>query len=277
MMKLNKGEILSSQKIKESIFLLKEDFFEKGFHDVEIIYNSENSSIINRKKIIFTINPGDKTKIKNISIFINNKKLDTEKGIKSLNNFFKSNVLINKTNIIKNLGEIKVWKWYSPWKGNYSQEKLDLMEETLSSYYKSNGYLDFSIKNYEVNSKNNELTLDISLGEKYYINDISFVGNYIFNDSTLNAILDINPGASFNGYLFEMSNLNLTTLYRDKGYLFSEIIPSFIDANLHMNYNYRENISFKIMLNNLLGKTYNRWANYPVVGFNGMAGIQFSF
>jgi outer membrane receptor protein involved in Fe transport len=57
----------------------------------------------------------------------------------------------------------------------------------------------------------------------------------------------------------------------------SEIIPSFIDANLHMNYNYRENISFKIMLNNLLGKTYNRWANYPVVGFNGMAGIQFSF
>ena len=56
-----------------------------------------------------------------------------------------------------------------------------------------------------------------------------------------------------------------------------ENIPSFIDANLHINYKYRENISFKIMLNNLLGKTYNRWSNYPVVGFNGMAGIHFSF
>jgi len=40
MMKLNKGEILSSQKIKEAIFLLKEHFFEKGFHDIKNIYNS---------------------------------------------------------------------------------------------------------------------------------------------------------------------------------------------------------------------------------------------
>ena len=69
MMKLNKGEILSSQKIKEAISLLKEDFFEKGFHNVEIIYNSENSSILNHKKILFTINHGKKTKIKNVSIF----------------------------------------------------------------------------------------------------------------------------------------------------------------------------------------------------------------
>ena len=93
LMKLNKGEILSSQKIKEAIFLLKEDFFEKGFHDVEIIYNSNNSSIANRKKISFTINPGNKTKIKKISIFINNKKLDSERGIALLNNFFKSDIL----------------------------------------------------------------------------------------------------------------------------------------------------------------------------------------
>jgi len=249
MMKLNKGEILSSQKIKEAIFFLKEDFFEKGYHDIEIIYNSENSSIINHKNITFTINPGDKTKIKNISIFINNKKLDSKKRMESLNNFFKSSDIINKRNIIKNLGEIKVWKWYNPWKGSYSQEKLDLMQETLSSYYKSIGYLDFSVNNYEINSKNNELILDISLGEIYYINDISFIGNYIFNDSTINAILDITPGTSFNGYLFEMSNMNLTTLYRDKGYLFSEIIPSFIpitNDSLNIIFSFNENSIVKV-------------------------------
>ena len=78
----------------------------------------------------------------------------------------------------------------------------------------------------------------------------------------------ININSALN-YWGSMNNLSYNNVY--------ETLPSFIDANLHVNYHYRENISFKIMLNNLLGNTYNRWSNYPVVGFNGMAGIQFSF
>lgn len=56
-----------------------------------------------------------------------------------------------------------------------------------------------------------------------------------------------------------------------------EKIEGFIDASINANYIYRENISFVISLNNLLGKTYNRWANYPVLGFNALVGVHFSF
>lgn len=56
-----------------------------------------------------------------------------------------------------------------------------------------------------------------------------------------------------------------------------EEVNGFFDANLHLEYKYRDQIYFKIMLNNLLGKTYNRWANYPLLGFNAMVGVQFSF
>jgi hypothetical protein len=50
-----------------------------------------------------------------------------------------------------------------------------------------------------------------------------------------------------------------------------------VDANLSLEYIFNKKFSFFGYLNNLAHQKYQRWANYPVFGINGIVGAKFSF
>ena len=249
--KLEPGISLTDQKINQAINLLNENFIERNFHDIEISYklvDSDGNKL--EKNILFNINSGKKSRIHDIKIFVDNKELNNlniEDLIKSRLN---RNVEINKNNILKNLADIDIWKWYTPWKGKYDANKLDQMTSSLTQYYNYNGYLDFDIESYKfIKSKNifnkskKVLVININPGNKYYIDKINFTGNYIFTDSLLKSRYTISPGDVFDGIKFDISNMSINNLYRDKGYLFSQINPSVIPINdslLNINININE-------------------------------------
>lgn len=249
--KLEPGISLTDQKINQAINLLNENFIERNFHDIEISYklvDSDGDKL--EKNILFNINSGKKSRIHDIKIFVDNKELNNlniEDLIKSRLN---RNVEINKNNILKNLADIDIWKWYTPWKGKYNTNKLDQMISSLTQYYNYNGYLDFDIESYKfIKSKNifnkskKVLVININPGNKYYIDKINFTGNYIFTDSLLKSRYTISPGDIFDGIKFDISNMSINNLYRDKGYLFSQINPSVIPKNdslLNINININE-------------------------------------
>lgn len=249
--KLEPGISLTDQKINQAINLLNENFIERNFHDIEISYklvDLDGDKL--EKNILFNINSGKKSRIHDIKIFVDNKELNNlniEELIKSRLN---RNVDINKNNILKNLADIDIWKWYTPWKGKYNTNKLDQMISSLTQYYNYNGYLDFDIESYKfIKSKNifnkskKVLVININPGNKYYIDKINFTGNYIFTDSLLKSRYTISPGDVFDGIKFDISNMSINNLYRDKGYLFSQINPSVIPKNdslLNINININE-------------------------------------
>ena len=249
--KLEPGISLTDQKINQAINLLNENFIERNFHDIEISYklvDSDGDKL--EKNILFNINSGKKSRIHDIKIFVDNKELNNlniEDLIKSRLN---RSVEINKNNILKNLADIDIWKWYTPWKGKYNTNKLDQMISSLTQYYNYNGYLDFDIESYKfIKSKNifnkskKVLVININPGNKYYIDKINFTGNYIFTDSLLKSRYTISPGDIFDGIKFDISNMSINNLYRDKGYLFSQINPSVIPKNdslLNINININE-------------------------------------
>ncbi|OUT37964.1 MAG: outer membrane protein assembly factor BamA [bacterium TMED6] len=249
--KLEPGISLTDQKINQAINLLNENFIERNFHDIEISYklvDLDGDKL--EKNILFNINSGKKSRIHDIKIFVDNKELNNlniEDLIKSRLN---RNVDINKNNILKNLADIDIWKWYTPWKGKYNTNKLDQMISSLTQYYNYNGYLDFDIESYKfIKSKNifnkskKVLVININPGNKYYIDKINFTGNYIFTDSLLKSRYTISPGDVFDGIKFDISNMSINNLYRDKGYLFSQINPSVIPKNdslLNINININE-------------------------------------
>ena len=248
LIKIKKGDILTGQKLKECIYVLNQDFIDRSFHDVRIDYKLEDTKNLNLKNLIINISPGRKSKIKKISITMNGKNLNSKNFLQYIKQFiFNDSQKIFKNEVIKSLNDIKQWKWYTPWKGKYDLKKLDDMELNLSSYFKSLGYLDFKLKKYSID--NNELKIDFNTGKKYKINKISFDGNFIFKDSTLKSSMLIDEGDTYNGQSFEVSNINLNTLYRDKGYLFAEIIPSMIPSDnnkLSINFNISEKSVAKI-------------------------------
>ena len=132
------------------------------------------------------------------------------------------------------------------------------MNSTLISYYRNEGYLDFDILEYAIINKN-ILLIKITSGDKYYINNIDFSGNYIFKDSIIISNIDFNKGDFYNGIKFDMSTLKLNNLYRDKGYLFSLIIPSFIPiAKDSLNINLDINEKSKVKVNKIIIKGNDR-------------------
>ena len=248
---LEPGTALSNQRINNALNLIKEDFINRNFHDVTISYKLiDIGPDINKKNIVFNINAGQKSKIHDIQIIVNDQVLDNMNVIALIQNRVNKKNDIIKNDIIKNLADINVWKWYTPWRGNYNADKLEEMISSLTNYYKYSGYLDFNISSYYFNKSKklfnkdkNTLVLDINSGKKYSVKNINVVGNYIFNDSTIKSRFLIKSGDVFDGMKFDISNMNLNNLYRDKGYLFSQITPSVIplnDSELNINININE-------------------------------------
>jgi len=54
-------------------------------------------------------------------------------------------------------------------------------------------------------------------------------------------------------------------------------LPAQIHANLGIHYNYTQNISAYVQLNNLTNSKQDMWRDYREVGFNGLFGLNYSF
>lgn len=58
-------------------------------------------------------------------------------------------------------------------------------------------------------------------------------------------------------------------------YIFT--LKPFVDANLGFEYRYNKKLSAFVNFNNLAGKKYLQWSNYPVQSFQVLGGVTFSF
>ena len=119
----------------------------------------------------------------------------------------------------------------------FIKDKYEEDKKSLISYYQSLGYRDARIisdsvwrmpkKDYQINIKLNE-------GKKYYIGDISFLGNTTYSTEVLQKILgykkgDIYDAVGFNKKVGEdggkEDDSDLKSLYLNNGFLFSNVTP----------------------------------------------------
>lgn len=75
-------------------------------------------------------------------------------------------------------------------------------------------------------------------------------------------------GADIYGFTNYYGHVNIGDIRQIKGT---------VDANLSLEYIFNKRFSFFGCLNNLAHQKYQRWANYPVYGINGLVGAKFSF
>lgn len=57
----------------------------------------------------------------------------------------------------------------------------------------------------------------------------------------------------------------------------AKVIKATGDANLSVEYLFKNNLSFFIYLNNIAHQRYQQWFGYPNIGINGVVGAKFSF
>ena len=219
-LQLRRNSELSDYVLDKNVKLIKEYWKEKGFRNARVTYRIEQDTVRTQyANVIFEIDRGERVKIGKINfdgneVFEDKRLRRTFKKThqKSIN-FFKGTRLKDK---------------------EYEEDK-----ELLIDFYNSKGYrnahiLQDSIYEYEPN----RLAIDLKLseGNKYYIRDISWVGNSVYSTEQLQNMFAVKKGDTYDkksmhkrlgiGKEENPEDMSIKSLYQNSGYLMSQIEPA---------------------------------------------------
>ncbi len=125
--------------------------------------------------------------------------------------------------------ELQEGKWYTflSNKDKYSKEKLEGDIENLESFYLDRGYLKFSIESSQVSvSKNKEdvfITLSISEGEQYKIDNVSVIGDMPLDEALYNPIVQSQKDKIYSQAQITQIEEYFVNLLGNEGYTFAEV------------------------------------------------------
>ncbi|OHD19536.1 MAG: outer membrane protein assembly factor BamA [Spirochaetes bacterium GWD1_61_31] len=115
--------------------------------------------------------------------------------------------------------------------GAFNESLLLEDRKRIEFYYKTRGYLDITIVNIRRETVLDEragaqrltLYIELSEGQRYLYDGVSFAGNVIFDTPTLEAFFRFRSGSIFNYARFLEADGQLRDLYYQNGYIFNEI------------------------------------------------------
>ena len=125
--------------------------------------------------------------------------------------------------------ELQEGKWYSflSNKDKYSKEKLEGDIENLESFYLDRGYLKFSIESSQVSvSKDKQdvfITLSISEGEQYKIDEVNIIGDVPLDEGMYNPILESLKDQIYSQAQITSIEEYLVNFLGNEGYTFAEV------------------------------------------------------
>ena len=223
-LKLKRGHELSEHIIDKNIKLIKQHFGEKGFLDCEVAHNIEPDTTIKQAvNVTFDIKKNNRVRVGEITFSGNDNFTD-----KRLARTFK------KTHKVS----ILFWQNTKFKEAEYEEDKELLLDFYNSKGYRNANILSDSIYRMEVkNPKHQRLGIHIDLaeGNKYYIRNVSWIGNSRFDTEMLQRLLAINSGDVYDkksihkrlgvGKEQNPDDMSVQSLYQNDGYLMSQIEP----------------------------------------------------
>jgi len=220
---LKKGKKITESLIANTKNYLQNKYKKQGFLNTKVaIATSKDTVGTNTERMVINVDKGDKVKIKNI-LFDGNEQIADGKLRKAL-----------KNTKVKRPG--RFWK-----KSKYIREDFEEDLDNLIDKYAERGYRDARVLSDTIERiDDNRVNVRIAVeeGRKYYFGDINFVGNSVYTDRQLQQKLGIRNGSTYNGVLLRERIADnskpdaddLTNLYQNNGYLFSQINPVEVSA-----------------------------------------------
>ncbi|WP_305981850.1 BamA/OMP85 family outer membrane protein [Roseivirga thermotolerans] len=249
------GKVASAPLIKNSELVIKKYFVEKGYLNATVKTEQRLDSIVNDGiELNFVVDRKSKVKINKIEFEGNTDFEDSrlKKALKNtkekprfwlINRFFEQvfntspktiGNFVDSTETVTNkdfkqfinenvkLNFLKGSKFIE---ADFKEDKMSLI-----NFYNSKGYRDAEVIEDEVTTLNDEyinLRIKVDEGNKYYIRNIDWVGNFKYTDEFLTEKLGIKKGDVYNKERIEKrtqfdsdSGDDILSLYQDDGYLF---------------------------------------------------------
>ena len=217
---LKETELKAGKKLSESFLANTKNYiinkFQKeGFLNTKVAFNTIPDSIkTNTFDMVVNVDLGERVKIRAINF----------EG----NEVFNDKKLRSKFKKTKQKFPLRFWR-----KSKFIEEDFEEGKQNLLDFYKEKGYRDARIVGDTlVNNEDNTISIhfDMEEGNQYYFGDISYLGNSVYTDFQLSQVLGIKKGDPYDGVMLKKRIADdkpdandLTNLYQNNGYLFSNI------------------------------------------------------
>ena len=213
-----RGGEFSEYVSKTATDIIKRYYKEKGFLNVKVDVNTKRDTMVRSAiRVQFAVDRGEKVKIKTIT-FNGADHVKESKMVRAM----------------KKTRDGRLMNFFSSKKFNESEYVND--KKALISVFNEAGYRDARIVKdtmYYVEPGRLQIDFEIDEGKQYYFRDITWTGNSVFPTEGLNSLLMIEKGDVYDVVTMEKrlygggkeTEGNVSTLYRDNGYLFFNIQP----------------------------------------------------
>ncbi len=216
---LQNGSQITPDMVNRAKIIIKRYFDEKGFKDAEVdIQQKEDATADNRVLVNIDIDKHSKVHVNRIYI-----SGVTPKEASKLKRAMKKTHERTLLNFLKS-------KKFLPEK--YGEDK-DNVVKRLNAW----GYRDAVLKSdsvAKVDDGHVDVYLDLSKGQKYYIRNISWVGNTVYNTDVLERILQMKKGDVYNQTLLHKRLSEdedaVGNLYYNNGYVFYNLDPAEVNV-----------------------------------------------
>ena len=240
MIGLQTGSQINTDIINRAKYYIKKHFEDKGFNNCEVeIMQREDVTGDNKVIVDININKNEKIKIHRIHITgLDDKKerIKVKKAMKKtrehkLYNFFRS-------------------KKYVPEK--FEEDKANTIEKLNGWGFRDALLVADSVVN--IDEKHVDIYLHYYQGKKYYLRNVSWVGNTVYTSDLMERILKMQKGD-----VYDMNLLNkrlrdeddaVANLYYNNGYVFSSVNP--VEINID-----NDSIDLEIRINEGRQATFN--------------------
>ncbi len=254
-MHIARGDVVTDNLLVRIENVIKDYYHDKGYLDADIIIKQiRDTTRVNNVDLVINVRKNNRIKIYQINIQ-GNKNLSNqqikkilketkEKGLfnpmkgldKLLIRVFKDVLRFDFMAVYSDFMvytdeslRLRIFKSSKFIESDYDEDKAKLIKK-----YNSLGYRDAVIIKdsvYRHDDKTINIDLYIDEGHKYYFRNITWVGNTKYTSDQLNDVLQIKKGDVYNQEIletnleFNQSDLDVSSLYLDDGYLFFAVDP----------------------------------------------------
>jgi outer membrane protein insertion porin family len=206
---LTKGRFLSHAVLSEVNQALSNQYYAMGRYNVRIAVTQE-AQPRNRVAVNIAVSEGAVAKVA---------------GIKILgNHVYDSKTLINQLAL-----SMPSFTTFFTSKDEYSADKLQQSEQSLTNYYMDRGYIRARIDSTSVSitpdRKHVYLVFKLVEGQQYHVSGFSFEGNLAGSASALQKSVSLQKGQIFSRQVVMNDNKTMTNILGNKGYAFAQINP----------------------------------------------------
>lgn len=252
------GQFANPAVIRRDLQPLREIYYEKGYYNVEMDTDSTVVDANNLEDLVISIDEGKQVRVKSI----------TFAGAKNL-----------KQDDLRDAMEQGTDGWFS--RGIFKKKQFEEDRERILTYCRNQGYLDASIDDVEMNfrpakedkkkapgpgpgeadgeaepaaaseaprSSDLDLVIHLTEGPQYFVGDIHWDGNTVFDDLKIADQIWLEKGKVFKEEDYVGTLDNLQTLYADEGYIYITVEPQrdIVDQKVNVQFQFLEGQQAKI-------------------------------